>query len=222
MKIVLRGHIRNSFSTDELYNMLKYLSEKYEIEIYIHTWNKKQNNVSWRPIENDDTEITTETIESYMKDVFDFVREVIIEDDATIELHGNIEGKMASTRTNILGWKRYIYGQYKIVEHVYEKSDNKNEFLLNTRFDLFTNSYVFPYDEILEFIESKYHHDHKKNVFLRDGFYCGIDNIIIGSIETNYVLLRHIHRNLDDILKEHKTLQNPEFVVPIAKAMISI
>ncbi|AGE51685.1 hypothetical protein PBCVCviKI_715R [Paramecium bursaria Chlorella virus CviKI] len=220
MKIVIRGHIRNSFSSDELYNMLKILTETYDVEIFIHTWNRKQNDVSWRQIEDDDTEINTEVIRSYFRDVFKFVKAIIIEDDADILLYGNVEGNMASTRTNLLGWKRYIYGQFKATEMAYVDSDNPGEFLLNTRFDLFTNSFVFPVDEILEFIRKNYHDNHTRNIFLRSGHYCGIDNIIIGSVESNYKLLRYIHTSLDNILDNNKLLRNPEFIIPIANDTI--
>ena len=220
MKIVIRGHIRNSFTTAELYTLLKYLSEKYNIQIYIHTWNKKQNNISWREIENDSTEITNDTIEAYFKDLYKFVREIIIEDDENIELHGNLDGKLASSRTNILGWKRYIYGQYRVIKYIYDTSDDKDEFLLNIRFDLFTNSFVFPYAEITRFVDANHGINHTNNVFLKEGKYCGVDNIIIGSVSTNYHLLSAIHFGLDCILDSNKALKNPEFVIPITNDMI--
>lgn len=210
MYIIIRGHIRNSFTTNDLYNLIKYLSEKYTIKIYIHTWSIKQNNVSWRPIENDFTEINIEYIQSYFQDLFKFVKKIIIDDDTNIKLYGNIDGKMLLTKTNILGWKRYIYGQHKIIKYLYHK---KNKFLLNIRFDLFTNSYIFPYDEIINFINNNYNNHHKKNIFLRDGEYCGIDNIIIGTIKTNYQLISHIHYHLDDILVDNKNLEHPEFII---------
>jgi hypothetical protein len=219
MKIIIRGHIRNSFTTNELYDLLKYLSGQYDIRIYIHTWNKKQNDVSWREIENDLTEITNDTIKKYFRDLFKFVREIIIEDDADIELYGNINGKLACSKTSIIGWKRYIYGQYRVIKHVYDISDDKDEFLLNMRFDLFTNSYVFPYDEITKFIDANHGITHTNNVFLREDKYCGVDNIIIGSVSTNYKLVTAIHFGLDYILSNNKSLQNPEFIVPIANEM---
>jgi len=219
MKIAIRGHIRNAFDTTEIYDLLKYLSEKYDIQIYIHTWNKKQNNISWRTIENDPTEITNDTIKTYFKDLFEFVRGIIIEDDSNIELHGNLDGKLASSKTNILGWKRYMYAQYRVVKHVYDTGDDNDEFLLNIRFDLFTNSYVFPYDEIIKFVDNNYGIAHTNNVFLKEGNYCGVDNIIIGSIRSQYELVSAIHFGLDDILDDNKSLQNPEFIVPIANRM---
>ena len=215
MFIIIRGHIRNSFITNELYNLIKYLSEQYIIKIYIHVWYIKQNNISWRPMKNDFTIINIDYIKLYFKNLSKFIKKIIIEDDTNIKLYGNIKGKILSTNTNLLGWKRYIYGQHRIIHYLYNKIKNKNNFLLNIRFDLFTNSYIFPYNEIINFINQNYNIIYKKNIFLRDDEYNGIDNIIIGTIETNYKLISFIHYYLDDILmyNENKNLQNPEFII---------
>jgi hypothetical protein len=208
--------------TNELYDLIKYLSNKYIIKIFIHTWSIKQNNISWRTITNDFTEINIEYIKLYFKDLFQFVKKIIIENDNNIKLIGNINGKILLTKTSILGWKRYIYGQYKIIRYLYNNKYNKNNFLLNIRFDLFTNSYIFTYDEIINFIDNNYNIIHKTNLFLKSGEFCGIDNIIIGTIKTNYKLLLYIHYNLDSILlyKENENLQHPEFIVPRVNNLI--
>jgi len=220
MNIVIRGHIRNAFESEELYELLKCMADKYDIKIFIHTWNKKQNTLSWRHIEEDSTPVTTELIRSYFKDIFVHVKKIIIESDSDIELHGNVEGKLASSRTSLLGWKRYVYGQHRIIKHVYD-SIEKNEFLLNIRFDLFTNSYVFPLEEITSFIENNYDRTHRQNKFLRDGNFCGIDNITVGSIESQYTLISKIHFCLDDILEYHQDLKHPEFAFRIAHTILS-
>jgi len=196
------------------------MADKYDIKIFIHTWDKKQNTLSWRHVEEDSTPVTTELIRSYFKDIFVNVKEIIIESDSDIELHGNVEGKLASSRTSLLGWKRYIFGNYQVIKYVYDISDNKDEFLLNIRFDLFTNSYVFPLEEIISFINNNYGVTHRHNTFLREGNFCGIDNIIVGSIESQYNLVSTIHFGLDDILEYHQDLKHPEFVIPIANTNI--
>jgi hypothetical protein len=222
MYIIIRGHIRNSFQTNELYNLIKYLSENYIIKIYIHTWSIKQNNISWRSIKNDFTKINIKYIKLYFKDLFKFIKKIIIEDDSNIKLYGNVNDKILLTKTNKLGWKRYIYGQYKIIYYLYNKISNKNNFLLNIRFDLFTNSFIFPNDEIINFINNNYNIIHKHNIFIKEGEYCGIDNIIIGTINTNYKLISFIHHDLDNILlyKENENLQNPEFIVSRVNKLI--
>jgi len=214
MIIIIRGHIRNSFNDNQLYNLLKYLSINYDIDIYIHTWSIKQNNLSWRNLENDFTIIDENYIYNYFKDLFKFIKKIIIDDENNIKLNGNIGGKMLSSKTYLLGWKRYIYGKYSIINYLNNFID-KNNFVLNIRFDLFNNSYVFPLDEIINFININYKYDFNKNIFLRVGEYCGIDNVYIGNISTNYKLISYIHFNLDAILKyeENKNLIHPEFIV---------
>ncbi len=222
MIIVLRGHIRNSFDNFQLYNFISYLSNNYNIEIYIHTWSIKQNNISWRQINNDFTEINEQYIYNYFKDLSKYIKKIIIDDENKIKLNGNLTGKMVLTKTNILGWKRYIYGQYVIFNYLYNFIENKNLFILNTRFDLFTNLFVFPVDEINNFIKNNINKTITKNIFIKDNEVCGIDNIIIGTIKTNYELFFFINFNLDKILlyKENVELVHPEFVVPRVNNML--
>lgn len=215
MIIVLRGHIRNSFDDSQIYNFISYLSNNYNIEIYIHTWSIKQNNISWRQIKNDFTEINEEYIYNYFKDLSKYIKKIIIDDENKIELTGNLTGKILLTKTNILGWKRYIYGQYVIFNYLYNLFKNKYLLILNTRFDLFTNLFVFHVDEINNFIKSNINKTFTKNIFIKDYEVCGIDNIIIGNIKTNYELFSFINFNLDKILlyKENEQLVHPEFIV---------
>lgn len=223
MIIVIRGHIRNVFETEELYELLKYVADRYDIQIFIHTWDIKQNTLSWRYIEDEPVQVTIDIIRSYFKDIFVHVRKIIIESDSDIELHGNVEGKLAASRTSLLGWKRYVFGQHRIIKCVYDSVNihNTSDFLLNIRFDLFTNSYVFPFEEITNFIADNYNAPPRNNTFLREGDFCGIDNIMIGTVESQYVLISKIHYHLDDILEEHPDLRNPEFVFRIAHTILS-
>jgi hypothetical protein len=77
MILIIRGHIRKSFTNTDLLNFIK---EIYNIEpdlkIYIHTWSIFSNNISWRTLEIDDTCVTKEIfydyalIDSYKTSVF--------------------------------------------------------------------------------------------------------------------------------------------------------
>ena len=220
LKIVIRGHVRDSFSTDLLYDFLRRLTDIYDTKFYIHTWKVKQTSVSWRPIEDDATVITMDTVESYFRELAANIKVLIIEDESDARLCGSTEGKLASTRTPKLGWKRYIYGQFRILRHLRMISNDDAEFLLNTRFDLFSNSYVFPIDEIVRFVARTRGGKIDKNVFMREGVYCGVDNIIAGTIRSNYELMKKIHEDLDDIVAETPDIRNPEFFVPIANGLL--
>ena len=115
------------------------------------------------------------------------------------------ENRVLKTQTK-KNWHKFIRKNYK------NNKFDKNKFILNIRFDLFSNSFIFPYDEIINFIDNNYISSNK-NIFLREGEYCGIDNIIIGTIKTNYQLISFIHYNLDDILVHNRNLEHPEFII---------
>ena len=51
MILIIRGHIRNSFETKNLYNLIKEIHIIFPgLKIFIHTWNIFANNISWRNI----------------------------------------------------------------------------------------------------------------------------------------------------------------------------
>jgi len=210
LKLVIRGHVRNSFESDDLRDFVHELASYFDVDVYVHTWNVRQNSVSWRPIEADATPVTEDTIRSYFAG-FD-VKKIFVESDDDAKLHGNLEGKLARTKTFAIGWKRYVYGQWKIMDYMREHCD-EDDVVVNTRFDLFSNLFVFPREEILYFVRNGY--DTTKNIFLRDGLYCGVDNIILGTVKTMHSLVNYIHRHLDSFLEQNNTLKHPEFIVPL-------
>ena len=68
MILLLRGHIRDSFNNNDLYNLLADISDIVdELEIYIQTWNVLQSNMSWREIEQDDTIVDEYLIRNYFR-----------------------------------------------------------------------------------------------------------------------------------------------------------
>ena len=136
--IILRGHIRSSFDDDKLYNLIKKIDQIYNIHIYIHTWNIQQSNISWRNIKEINNIITKEVIFNYFKDLSHLIKHIIIEDDKNIKLIGNLTGTIGP-RCPVLGWKRYLYGLYQIINYV-KDNVRPNEFIINMRFDIFSNS----------------------------------------------------------------------------------
>ena len=66
MILVIRGHIRDSFKTSDLYQLVKNIYNiQNDLKIFIHTWNTFANNVSWRNIKIDNTQVTKENIYIY-------------------------------------------------------------------------------------------------------------------------------------------------------------
>jgi len=153
MILILRGHIRDSFNNTKLYDLVKDIVKiKPNIKILIHTWNVFANSLSWRIVQQDNRPVTNEIIYEYFKDLKGLIKHIIIDDDNNIKLIGNLDGKVPGGNQNLRGWKNYIYGKYKIIEHIYNKYENKNEMVINCRFDIFVNSTHTRHNEILNII----------------------------------------------------------------------
>lgn len=215
MILVIRGHIRNSFSTKDLYQFIKQL---YEIDptlkIYIHTWTIFANNLSWRNIQIDNTLTSKEIIYDYLDDLKNLVEEIVIDDDSKIDLIGNLEGNMNKRGVMpIKGWKNYWYGKYKIIKHIYNKTENTNEMIVNTRFDVFDNSNNFSQEILLNLIKTNIGIKFTENKFIYDMEFKGVDNTYVGNIETMYKLAHYFHNNLDEILMENSDVYHHENLV---------
>lgn len=203
MKIILRGHIRDAFNDNRLYNLLtKFNHICGTIEIYIHTWNIIQSSTSWRKIKEINTEVTEELIHSYFKDLSANIEVLLIDDDKYIPLIGKTSGKLPNTKdTPLISWKRYWYGKFRIIENIYNSVENMDETAINFRFDILSNSNPIKEQDIITFIEANKNNVFKKNKFIKDYNDGGIDNIYIGSIKTMYELIWQFHHILDSIVE---------------------
>lgn len=214
MILVIRGHIRNSFESDDL---KKFIKENYalneNIKIYIHTWNIIANNISWRLINKNETIVTEEMIYDYFGEFKHLIKHIIIDDDSKIELIGKTEGRLHSMP--LIGWKNYWYSKYKIINYLYTQCNiNANETIVNFRFDIFNNSNSFKINDLLHFIKNNEINEFTKNKFLfNDANHCGIDNIYMGNINTLHKLVKHFFYDLDDILLKNKYVWHQEFLV---------
>jgi len=220
MIIVLRGHIRQSFQNELLYNFIKYISLQYNnVEIYIHTWNIVQNGISWREIETIHSEVNEQTIMMYFKDMNIFIKKILIEDDTNIKLNGNIKGLIPGTKAPIIGWKNYWYGKYQIMKHIKEENKEQN-IIINMRFDLFSNSHIFSLDKLIVFINTYKNVELSENKFFNNDFFPGCDNFYIGNMDTMYRLIDHFHFHLDTIIKKHGPINYQEALVMIENALL--
>lgn len=213
MLLLLRGHLRESFSNTRLYDLVNSIySIDNSLKIYIHTWNVYANNRSWRQIKENSSPVTREVLDSYFGDLAHLIVDVMIDDDTKIQLTGKLDGNVSGSGTPIRGWKNYWYGKFKLIERVQESED----MIVNCRFDILENNpdpvNMCSKEEILRFIQANLGKTFTRNVFIRNQATNGIDNIYIGNAKTLYTLIHKFHHSLDTILQENYTT-NPEQLV---------
>lgn len=213
MILIIRGHIRNSFNTQDFINLIRSIYQiDNHLKIYIHTWNIYSNNLSWRHIDSNLTIVTKEIIYNYFEEISHLIKEIIIDDDLKISLIGELEGKIKNCLMPIISWKNYWYGKYKIINYIHNLDIDKNDLIINCRFDVLDNSYSFNHDEIIHFINDNKNKIFVKNVFIKECECTGIDNIYIGNINTMYKLIYEFYFNLDKIIENNK-INHPEYLV---------
>lgn len=215
MILIIRGHIRNSFETKNLYNLVKCIYDIFpDLKICIHTWNIFANCISWREIKGDNKIVNEEIIYDYFDDLKHLIKHIIIDDDTKIQLIGNLCGRINNGPMPIIGWKNYWYGKYRIIDYLYKTHIDENEMIVNCRFDIMNNSNTFYDVDVIHLIKNNSEIKFTKNIFMfNDEDHCGIDNIYIGNINTMYKLISLFFYELDDILNKNNDTMHQEKLV---------
>jgi hypothetical protein len=214
--VLLRGHIRQSFENDSLYQFIKTLMEIYDVRMYVHTWNILQSKISWREMEKDETKVTPKKIRDYFKECP--IHWIKIEDDREIKLIGNLSGTVTKkSPMPMIGWKNMWYGMYANIDKIKKEVNNTTIPIVNVRFDLFD---IFKHkinyisvDMAVQFIQDEYESNYKKNKFIYERVRTGIDNIWIGNVTTMYKLITHFHYHLDKFVVQYSDVVSQEFIV---------
>ena len=204
MIILLRGHIRNSFDNDNLYKLMKRIHNEIGIKnIYIHSWHIQQNSISWRKLKQINKRIDENYIKNYFKDLASIIKLILIDDDSKIKLFGRTDGLIPETLCPLKGWKNLWYSNYKLITFINSMEDNKHEFVLNTRFDILSNSFPCTEKSIIRFLHQQKNKNFTKfNNFMETAQNHGVDNIIVGNIKTMKCLLNKLFNHLDYIIFE--------------------
>ena len=227
MIIFLRGHIRNAFANKDLHELITNIKgfHKTPLKIYIHTWNIFSSELSWRKVNKDDRIIKPYKILNYFGNLQKHIKRIIIEDDTKIEIHGNKEGIICSTRCPVLAWKNMWHGKYSGI-NVIKENCGSNEYVINMRFDILNNSFPKTYDDILRFVHATRNiSDFKKNIFMTDKIeqinqIRGVDNFYVGNVSTMYTLIDHFYQNLDSIVLNYPENKCQESLVYMENKII--
>ena len=183
-----------------------------DLKIFIHTWNIFANNISHRQIIVNNKNVDNQIIYDYFDDLKHLIQNIIIDDDTKINIIGNLSGKAGNNP--LIGWKNYWYGKHTAIEDIYNKNIDKNEIIVNLRFDIMNNSVSFSKESVINFIKNNSKIVFTKNIFIfNDEKHCGIDNVYIGNINTMYKLIDKFFYELDNILIENADIKIPEYLV---------
>jgi hypothetical protein len=208
MIVLLRGHVRQAFDDDNLYSLMKQLVDIYKVDIYIHTWNIQQSSSSWRHMPTITTKITEEKIHAYFRDIATNIKNIIIEDDKLIHIHGNIIGTLhAHSQMPAFGYKCSWYGMYKNIEYIKNNIDNQNELVINTRFDIgkhfMSNPGDFTNKKIMEFVERCILNPKDDIHFIYNRPEIAMENIYAGRVDVQYKFIKNTYFNMDELFQKY-------------------
>lgn len=216
INLLIRGHIRNSFDDERLKNLIRLFSEKFEVQIFIHTWNVVQNGISWRNIESVDLEVTEGMIANYFGEFSGLIRDVLIDDDSKIQLHGNIHGKIGNTPCPVIAWKNMYYGKMRLIDRVFEKVGG-GETAIQTRFDLMSHRFSPSMEDVSNFIEEHYLpvasgdlEERIRFIGMRPCY--GVDNLYMASVDNMRKFIRYMYFDMDRILELHRGTFHQEHI----------
>lgn len=213
MILILRGHIRNSFESLDLKQLVHEMHRlDPTLQIYIHTWNVFSNSLSWRPVKTDSTPVTPNLIRTYFGEFAKCIKHIMIDDDLDIKIIGNVSGNVCKSGMPVKGWKNYWYGQYQILKYLESKNIPK-QLVINTRFDVLSNSHSFEKYAIMHFIQENKENTFTKNKFMFEQKHVGIDNLYLGNLTTMMNLVSMFYYRLDDIQVKYPFIGNQEHLV---------
>jgi hypothetical protein len=216
INLLIRGHVRSSFNDERLITLVRSFAQKYELSIFLHTWNVVQNRLSWRHMEDIPNEVSEKVVRSYFQELDPLVKMVIIDDDKKIKLQGNTKGNIGRTPCPVLAWKNMYYGKLRLIEAVSELAD-ASEVAVQTRFDLLSNNFSPKIDEVVDFLDSNYESVRNGDVeerirFLRMHCFLGMDNIYMASVSNMQIFIRHMYFDMDRILRIHENTIHQEHI----------
>lgn len=212
--LIITGHIRNGFETQDWNNFIAELSKKYEVDLYIQTWEESEAITSWRKHElckrfNIDEKI----IKDYFKCQ---IKQIQIDNEYNVKIKGRFKGTVGLSPMPIRGWKKMICGMYLGVD-LAKKTGIEYDFIIRSRFDYFTKfstNHITPYygprkvtnEYLLEQIDKQNKSDAcwLPECYAHDRKWC-IDNFYFGDLNTIHKLLEFMSsEQIDILLKEKK------------------
>jgi len=237
MKIamLIRGHIRKTLDNQKLNTYINAISEKYDVDLYLSTWDTSDatESPSWHSNKKKKEKLMTTVYQKCLTKYFssctaNLVESLIIR-ESDIQLLGRDFGKVGNA--SLKNWKKMWYGIYRGVNLI---DVNGYDIIINTRFDINELDrdnawkpmyYISPNEVIQKTIGCldafvKHNAWNAKILFgtgYKSGRYYGklqmsngCDNLYLGnSTELQYVVTQ-FQFNLDEVLNKFPVVTNHE------------
>jgi len=212
MLLLLRGHIRVSFDSSELYNFVKILYDLYKVEIYIQTWSVVSNSISWRTVADNPTRVTEEMIRAYFKEIP--IKHILILDDTKINIIGNKDGLIIKSGISTIGLKNMWYGISALADFAAEH-EAPDTMVIHTRLDIFCNSNNPRVEDLLPFIKKNKDEKPSHVLFISPDSCGGIDNFTMATVAVHKRMSNHFNTRMDEIvsLPQYSWVNQPERLV---------
>lgn len=202
--LIIRGHIRNAFGNRDLYDLVREISDRADISVFIHTWSVFQTSASWRRMPDDHNPVDEDQVRSYFSDLSPLIKKVMVDDEKKVELSGRLHGTIGHTPCPVAGYKYMFYGMLRAAEYVASVKPPE-DLVVQTRFDVMSNWRRFSRGQIVDFVFRK---PSKRIQFIVEEAYnestVGIDNIYMANAKDMYEFIRHMYLNLDEVDEANK------------------
>jgi len=213
LNLILRGHIRSSFEDERLRFLVGDIFNRFDVRMYVQTWNILQNSLSWRRLEEVSKRVCKGFVDGYMRP--HLAKKILVMDDSEIVHPGSIEGTIGRTKCPVLGWKNMYRGMLEAAEAVVANEDHDHP-TLQMRIDILSNPFSPEKKEILDFIERDYEvakRDREERIrFLRMRCFLGVDNIYMARSSDMHRFISYMYYNMDRILEIHCGSKNQEHI----------
>lgn len=139
--MMLRGHVRSSFDDNKLYNLLKKLTTEYNVDIYIYTFDVKSAGKIYvkEDKEINNQKITEKDVQNYLKDLIQFTKAIIIDNNSSATLINDRNIGNISKNKFLHMWNSI----YNVINYVKDTNIDYT-YAINMRLDYYQLSSKFP------------------------------------------------------------------------------
>jgi hypothetical protein len=213
LALVIRGHVRDGLFSVDLKQHIDYMQQRgHTVDLFLHSWSESEAQCSYRKLDRSHLfTVTPEYLNAYFKGCT--VKKILVQNDSTLKLHGNLTGTVSSTKCPVIAWKRMWAGKYEIIKYVYDTHCGDYDRVISTRYDMFTNPVCITPNSVLKSIVNVDQPLSFRYPLCKQLGMIGVDNYYCGSAERMFKLTHDFYKDLDSISEQYPSLSHQEEMV---------